>query len=125
MSKKVLGRGLRELLPARGIGAGKPASTVEAVREGRELGPGLRVLVVKDKKAERGDQDLRRGGFKPFGVAAASLLLGDVAILALVIAGRSHVEPRGWHFSNLLWIVAVIVGAWLGFLGTWLCFRRN
>jgi hypothetical protein len=129
--KKVLGRGLGELLPEQREGGqrgnspgGQPKSGNE--KPGAELGPGLRVLVL-DKGGTAGPRasgtvSVQRESSV---VLKLSLLAADAALLVTLLLWWKRVErPLSVSHATAV-ILVVVLGAWLGSLAAWLQFRRR
>jgi hypothetical protein len=123
LPKKALGRGLGELLRERErkLAPGGQPGLGSAAKDNRELGPGLRVLVVqKDLPSSQrgGTRGPGQSGRPP--LVKVSLVLGDLAIVATLLVWRSAASERIGVADAAILICLASCGAWLSCLAAWL-----
>lgn len=110
MAKPALGKGLGELLHGNGAPSPHPVTETHTSAVPR-LGAGMSTLVG------RPSEPLRATAHTPSPVVLrASLLAADVA-LTVGAALHSHLHPPLDWIATATALLAVLLGAWLGWLG--------
>jgi hypothetical protein len=126
VEKKVLGRGLRDLLDEKKALPGRDLAVQKEGGNPSNPGTGLRAL-IGEKNGASGPfpEPSQPPSGTALGVVTFSLLLADVLLLALAsfwFLGRSK-APGFFEFSIIF--LMIVFGAWLGFLAAWLHFQRD
>ena len=139
MAKKVLGRGLRELLPER-----RPPTSNKQQPSNTpvDLGRGLRVLGVQkngtapQRAAVREQGGIGTGTTRSFcapssamtpngGLIEVSLVIADILLVLTTVLWQSHTQGQMSVGEAVVCSVAITVAAWTSVLAAWLHFHRT
>jgi hypothetical protein len=122
VAKKILGRGLGELLKEGERSAAREGS--DSLPERQSLGPGMRVL------AARRNGNGAIGGARATvtwnagrAVTVASLFGADVLMVGLMVLWRWQDGSQMTGQEAFVCVSVLAFGSWLGGLGAWLVFR--
>ena len=126
MSKKVLGRGLGELLPDRGAPVSRESASLPRSKDPTDLGPGLRVLVLqKNGTAPKTGAASTPNRGPDLLLVKLSLVLADACLVGMVFIWRRYAAtPMLWTEAAICTGI-ILFAAWLTCLAAWLHFHHE
>lgn len=123
MTKKVLGRGLGELLPDFRPGAARHCSGSTTNSKGAQidLGPGLKALLNQPGEGTRARKaSLPQSARAPL-LTVLSLVISDAVLLTLAALWSSELVGNGFRLWQIVVLLGVVsMGAWCSSLAVWL-----
>lgn len=113
------------LLSPREALTGPSAGAATKPGDVRDLGPGLRVLILKKGGVEAQQLPNSRASFRGCGAAKISLLAADLAIAGLVVLWQTTSNTPMQFWEATACVGCIVLAAWLGLLAAWLHFRAD
>lgn len=125
MSRNALGRGLGNLLSHRETVHRPSEGAVSKPAAVRDLGPGLRVLILKKGGIEAESEPHTSASSWGCSAVKISLVGGDIALAALVVLWQSASNTPIQPWEAAVCAGCILLAAWLGWLAAWLHFHSD